>query len=350
MAHHVPEAVIPAAGISVVIQGPLFSDSAEGLGRCVASIHAHLPGAEVVVSTWDTEDLQRVPAGCVLVVSEDPGPIIQSDGVRNNVNRQIVSTVAGIRAASRPWVLKMRADHALASPAMCAVPAPARLLDRRIRVTELYTRAPERIPMAFFLSDLVQFGSREDLLRFWDGDQVHPTMLAKSDVPWFVPRIGGAMTPEQALVLRWLEKTGTRLRLRWPHQINRYILNTWSRVLAENFDVVSRSSAGIVYPARFRADDPALAWALGLLEPDRFRALPSKPFRIWRARLNLVIPVGATNLRLRYWILHHESRARYIVPKLVGRALRFALARLFAVDLRLRMAIRRAHGHGPAAP
>ena len=41
--------------ISVVIQGPLHLDQGPGIYDCIESIKRHLPGAEIIVSTWLSE-------------------------------------------------------------------------------------------------------------------------------------------------------------------------------------------------------------------------------------------------------------------------------------------------------
>ncbi|MFH7346761.1 WavE lipopolysaccharide synthesis family protein, partial [Pseudomonas syringae group genomosp. 7] len=83
----------------------------------ITSIRAHLPHAEFIVSTWRHEDISAVEA-VQLILSDDPGTFVDYAGNKININRMLRSTLCGIQIASRPYVLKMRADHNLTIAAL----------------------------------------------------------------------------------------------------------------------------------------------------------------------------------------------------------------------------------------
>lgn len=91
--------------ISVVVQGEIERDATP---KCLKSIRRFLPGAEIVLSTWEGRSCEGLDYD-ILVLNVDPGP---SDLIRqypfeqvNNCNRQIVSTKNGINKSSKKYVL-----------------------------------------------------------------------------------------------------------------------------------------------------------------------------------------------------------------------------------------------------
>jgi hypothetical protein len=173
---------IPSSQISVVVQGPIAGkpDAAEKdrlTKRCLESVRQHLPGAEIVLSTWKGSD----PAGLsydVYVESDDPGgtPCRIGEKYLNNVNRQIASTRAGLLAATRPYAVKLRSDMRLTGDGFLdffgQYPARGdawRIVKERVVTSTVYASNPRRgIPYCFHPSDWFFFGLREDVLDIWD--------------------------------------------------------------------------------------------------------------------------------------------------------------------------------------
>src|SRR5258708_318244 len=108
---------------SIVVQGPIHSSPGckgerDITIRCLTSIRTFLPGAEIVLSTWQGENTEGLDYD-VLVKSEDPGAVAFTKAQPpigfNNINRQIVSTQAGLAAATCTFALKFRGDLFLES-------------------------------------------------------------------------------------------------------------------------------------------------------------------------------------------------------------------------------------------
>lgn len=100
--------------VSVVIQG---MPSSETLGY-IKKVRNLFPDAELILSAWIGVE-KNFAAGLIdkLVLNEDPGAVpwlfCKEKVTYNNVNRQIVSTVSGIKASTRPFVIKLRTDFVL---------------------------------------------------------------------------------------------------------------------------------------------------------------------------------------------------------------------------------------------
>lgn len=255
----------PHDDISVVIQGPLYRHLApeRGVEACLASVRRNLPGAEIIVSTWAGEDIEGLDAD-LIVLSAKPEAMTDCAGNQINTNRMLVSTAAGIRRATRGHVLKLRADLLLTGDVLLRLgrmemqaPGPA-LFETPITLTNLFIRNPLRMPLLFHISDLLAFGRREDMLRFWD----HPP-FDHSELFHTRPNrnpFGGIMgysnlrlVPEQALMLATLRKQGIPTQLRHPCELRADHLRLWDQVLLRNFRVIDWREAAVDFPQRLLA-------------------------------------------------------------------------------------------------
>lgn len=160
--------------ISVVIQGAVGPITR----HTILSIRQFLPGAEIILSTWEQSDLGELQADRV-VLSRDPGGL---PGIKkrlpepNNVNRQIVSTAAGLARATRPYAVKIRADAYLIHAGFLNFDVA-----ERIAVCSFFTLDPtmfEHVP--YHISDWFQFGPTALLQQYWD---VPP--MSVEDATWY---------------------------------------------------------------------------------------------------------------------------------------------------------------------
>ncbi|HCF9865406.1 TPA: WavE lipopolysaccharide synthesis [Pseudomonas aeruginosa] len=258
-------AKVDSIEISVVIQGPLYRAMApaRGIDACIASVRRHLPHAEIIVSTWADEELSGIDADVVITVA-DPGVLLDFNGNRHNTNRQLASTLTGIRAASRSHILKLRSDHILTGSNIAVmgsydprIPLTARLLRQPITVTTLFMRNPVKVPLLFHLSDLIQFGTREDMLGFWDQklrlqEEVFAPSPYKNPIGNFVGYSAMRMTPEQCFMLGFIRKKGYDIYLQTPGDISRELVELSERLLSENFTVLDWETSQVDFPERFR--------------------------------------------------------------------------------------------------
>ncbi|WP_439625415.1 WavE lipopolysaccharide synthesis family protein [Gemmata sp.] len=165
--------VLPSE-ISVVVQGPVDRALTP---RCLASVRKHLPGAEVVLSTWKGTDLAGLDYDRA-VENDDPGAVVctrSEPKVYFNVNRQIVSTVNGLRAATRPYAVKVRADMEFTGTGFLDLfdryPARAaewRVFERRVVTCTLPSQSVRRRGLSYSPSDWFHFGLTADVLTLWD--------------------------------------------------------------------------------------------------------------------------------------------------------------------------------------
>ena len=235
--------------------------------RAVESVRRVLPGAQIILSTWqgsDTSDLDIDK----LVTSADPGPyVLKNPGYPdyvNNVNRQITSTLAGLRAATRSFAIKLRSDCELLHDGLLnhweEFPhrsANLKVFSSRIVCGELFTRDPRIISYLFHPADIFQFGRREDLMLFWDvplapaGETLHWRDKLQTKILGGTEGLEVRYVPEQYVWISALRKAGHEYELGQCCEIPRSLIAASELSILNNFRIVDERSLGMVFPSGF---------------------------------------------------------------------------------------------------
>ncbi|GEM78166.1 WavE lipopolysaccharide synthesis family protein [Vibrio superstes] len=172
--------------ISVVVQGPVqaLSDRNQDEGitdRSLKSIRKYLPGATIILSTWHGQDLSDLDYD-ELVLCDDPGQNIRQFSAKGephyfNNNRQIVSTLEGLKKVKTKYAVKLRSDNYLQSNEFVSYQSKYnqhgdnKLFEERVVVSDIFTRKYAKgIRVSFHISDFFYFGRTKDLLTLWDID------------------------------------------------------------------------------------------------------------------------------------------------------------------------------------
>jgi hypothetical protein len=171
--------------ISFVVQGAIDRSHRETDGNpvtqsCLQSIRRWYPGSEIILSTWEGSNVEGLDYD-VLVTSPDPGAYNvmrpgHTETFYGNGNRQIVSTLSGLKQATRKFAVKLRNDVNFNGNRWMEMwgrfperTAEWRMFQERVIVANLYTRNPLRdVRKPFHPSDWFMFGLRQDLLLLWD--------------------------------------------------------------------------------------------------------------------------------------------------------------------------------------
>lgn len=165
---------IDTKDISVVVQGAVDIINTH---KCLQSIRENFPLSEIVLSTWVDSFVSECDYD-VLVFNKDPGSLAINASF-GNLNRQIVSTLNGIKKSSRKYVLKLRSDMTLDSCSFLHFwnKYPKRnpkyfWLEHKVIIPTLYCKQfldiGSQIPTPFHYSDWMHFGLRSDLLKIWN--------------------------------------------------------------------------------------------------------------------------------------------------------------------------------------
>jgi WavE lipopolysaccharide synthesis len=256
--------------ISVVIQGAIGGDDLAE--QVVESARRHLPGCEVILSTWEGERELAVPVD-QRIESEDPGAPWQiHEEWPANTNRLLRSTVEGLRACTRPYTLKLRTDTPLSGTGFLVTfqryperGRALRLLHDRIVVINFYCWNPDLRPFGLFsVADTVNFGRTEDLREVWG----RPLDEEPANSTWFeshprpdpdrAPWAGFRYTPEQLL---WLGFVRKHVQVPFEHfnDVTPASQLVSEQSIANNAIIVDREQFGVDLP-KFAGREP--------LEPD----------------------------------------------------------------------------------
>lgn len=176
--------MINQSDISIVVQGAVNS---EITAQALNSLRRVFPNGEIILSTWEGSDISNLTFD-KLILSEDLGSYVADEiaGVPNNVNRQLVSTIAGIKYATKKYILKTRTDIFLNSDSFLScfekydkIKSP--YFQNRLLICNYYTRNPRVFPVCFHPSDWLVFGRADDVRKYFE----NIPLMSAEDGEWF---------------------------------------------------------------------------------------------------------------------------------------------------------------------
>jgi hypothetical protein len=236
------------------------------------SIRHNLPGAQIVLSTWQGSDTGGLSFD-TLVESEDPGARICHRRLANlyNLNRQILSTRVGLNAADRRYAIKMRSDLILTGTGFLDYwqryprhDQSLRIFRERLVNCTVFAQNPRRHqPTPFHPGDWFFFGLRDDLLELWDIPLAPEPQTsrwfadrARPQPDWY-PHLLHRYFPEQYLWLSLLRRHAA-VSLEHPWDLTEQNLEQTERSFANNLILLEPEQIGIrSLKHRLRLD----AWA-----------------------------------------------------------------------------------------
>lgn len=235
--------------ISVVVQGAIDSINTS---KCLSSIRKYLSGAEIILSTWEGSNVDGLDYDTVLF-NKDPGTLQMGASEKNNIKRQICSTLAGIKYSDRKYILKIRSDMVLTGNKFLkyfrkysSFNSKWKFVKNRILASTIASRDPREWESSFCISDWIFFGTKSDMLLLWDID--YPT---KEEENWFnihcrdlktiykYPSLICRYNPEQHILVNFAKKF---INGSFPEHMfdnNADITSTCLQIIANNFILLS---------------------------------------------------------------------------------------------------------------
>lgn len=222
--------------ISVVVQGQIYGapndkDENKYTKRVCDSIRQVLPEAELILSTWEYCNVDDLQYDTLIKISksEDPGSVFE------NFNRQRMTTLKGIEAASNKYILKLRSETMLESRRFINVYEKCmnykygdyHFINNRIVVDGIN---PGWSGCMFHMSDHLFFGLKEDVNALWDIPEVLDGMFWGSGNAEHV-----TINPHRYLPLAFFNKYTTEIEFTKPKDINDYNLCLWRKMMVDNF-------------------------------------------------------------------------------------------------------------------
>lgn len=257
--------------ITVVVQGPVQArtdrEQDEGIThRCLCSVREFLPGATIVLSTWAGQDLEGLDFDD-LVINEDPGPNIREykpsgEPLYMNNNRQIASSLGGLKAVTTPYAMKLRSDNYLTSNSFQHIQQSYKkrskeycFFDERVLVCDLFTRQYNKgKKVAFHVSDFFYFGRTKDVLSIWDIPYIEDLQY-REDQKGLVQYEGVPFYRKDCTQLLWLKamhKYDTSLSILHQHDSRVEVVQASNKIYANNLVVASCEEIGLGLCNKFK--------------------------------------------------------------------------------------------------
>lgn len=241
--------------LTFVIQGSIHKHTKYFL----ESIRYFYPDSKVILSTWEGESEDGLSFD-VLIKSQDPGAVEHAPKQVNNVNRQIRSTLAGLKAVQTTFAVKMRTDTQILErnlPRLLETLPEGQLFSRKIIALNLFFRDPRKYPLLFHIGDIFQVGRTEDLIDLWDiplapepetslWQERHGAYSLFNDWPQYNPRY----VPEQYIFIAFLHKHNIDVRLKYCRELDWRKACLSEELIAKNFQVFTFDELGISIPPR----------------------------------------------------------------------------------------------------
>lgn len=254
--------------LSIIFQGPVVTGPGPGPStlECIKRTRAAYPRAQIILSTWRA-DLDFENLVDQIIVSADPGPLDSERSLPNylvNINRQIVSTRAGLGAAARKYAIKMRCDSYLERVDLERLrveygsSGKSGVFRSKILLSICGCVDPVSWPALFFVSDLFQFGYTSDLRALW-AVPLCPAgygnyHLSTGIAGWRIATGSGHVekcAPEQYVWIEYLRMQGftTNHYATVNFSIDLYVKS--EECFYNNFTCFPSAMLGLVLPSRF---------------------------------------------------------------------------------------------------
>ena len=269
----------PYADFSFVLQGPIAGG--DPLRTQATLLRSVFPGCTLILSGFALDPaaasdarqrasfeatvaaLREIYDAVVLTEQPPALPNLKIDSGGNNINRQVASTLAGLRAVTTLYAVKVRNDAHLVSAALAdRFLALATVGERprgvgagRILVNSFFTLDPRHDErMLYHVSDWVQVGFTEDLLAYW----TVPEFLLDQAVYYLWHRYApGSTSSERRFLARyaaeqwltlWYARRKSDVRLEYHNDFDAPRLAEFEEFLIDNFIVFRPESIGLVLP------------------------------------------------------------------------------------------------------
>ena len=147
--------------MTIVVQGPIYEEVTK---ICLKTIRNYMPNSKIILSTWEGSNVEGLDFDEV-IFNKDPGP-----SGSDNSNRQILSTINGLKQVKTKYAMKFRTNFALTGTRFLNYYGlfnkkkkndKTNFLKEKIFVFHTFS---ER----FAVCDLISYGLTEDMISYWD--------------------------------------------------------------------------------------------------------------------------------------------------------------------------------------
>jgi len=201
---------MPNDSVSFVVQGApdTFSEAQ------VAAIKKYFPTSPVILSSCG-KIFSRIRNADIILENPDPGFFYYSDRPgekQNNINRQIVNTLAGLKACQTEYAFKLRTDFELTGRDFIKffdrfnkTDKAYQLFSHKLLACCYFSRNPKsNMPYLFHPSDVAFYGKTTDLIKLFD-----IPLMSRKEAFWDTNKSRfNRYVPEQYLFINALRQNG----------------------------------------------------------------------------------------------------------------------------------------------
>lgn len=171
---------IDTKDISVVVQG---ATNNKIIFIVLKSIRENLPGATIILSTWEGSNVDNLDFDEVLL-NKDPGGQNGARGIgKDNTNRQITSTINGLKKVKTKYAMKLRTDFMLIGNNFLNLFGKFDKYSKNKKYKLFNNRilTSSSVSYPFWFYDFVFFGETNDLIKLFD-----IPLRMQEEVDWFL--------------------------------------------------------------------------------------------------------------------------------------------------------------------
>lgn len=240
--------------ISVVVQGKILPEITY---LTLLSIRKYLPNAEIILSTWMGTSVNNLDYD-KLVLSEEPQSFLYSSRENskiNNINKQIVSTIEGIKISTGKYILKLRTDFLLTGNSFLnfyeqfhSDDSDFAIFGHMVIACCYFSRDPRRINQLFHPSDIAFFGFKDDLLNLFD-----VPLMTEAEQFYIKNKKGeffNRYLPEQHVFINFLIKNKKNIMMSSQRQSSNYLIEQTERYFANNFIFLNWRQFNLLPPTK----------------------------------------------------------------------------------------------------
>ncbi|HDM8439128.1 WavE lipopolysaccharide synthesis family protein [Yersinia enterocolitica] len=265
------ELTVTGSNITIVMQGQCITEGqvCSKIIKNMKTTRENLPDAELILSTWDKgstlNDQVRMaiaPLNVIVIFNDDPGSVVKNEkGISyiSNINRMIVSSATGIKAATNEIVVKIRSDSYLYSNVICSLiefyfSAHNKLLrteefsvfSQRVINCNLYARnARGYLPYLFHPGDICVAGYKNDILSLFNVPLVTNDIFKLSRTLTHFSTM--ALFPEQYIWVNCIRKSQGKLVYKENLFRNEALVSLSERYYVNNFITHSAAELGFCW-------------------------------------------------------------------------------------------------------
>ena len=248
--------------ISIVFQGQVVPQTK----KYMLKARQVFPDAEIILSTWIGSDVQGLMYD-KLILNEDPGAnarqfYYQDFSTRNNQNRQFISTINGLRVATRRYAIKIRTDFGIENKDFILKYYKKfnlrndnyKIFQQRVIIPSVFTRLfsnETHMPTPFHPSDWFSFGLTEDLKTFYGSvGQITKEEAGEwecrfpNHVPY--PKLRWRYAPEQFFFYSAVKRKFTNLKFKDWSDFNSFNIYLSKELIIDNFIVLDPDQIGLI--------------------------------------------------------------------------------------------------------